>query len=437
MPFQRVSPQVFGAFVAVSAAATSSADPAADPKPRVDASAARTGDDIAYFTRPTYDRETRACSTRFPLCVHAADRRDWPAAKAALPAFERAWETLTGGFGVPAPDPDPFTLAYDVFVGDDNATRLEARDVRSRVDRGRTFTTLDRRMRAGCSLDAAALYAIARASLYGVAPATEEGTAIAQAEALTELALPCAAGLNAGAVTTFQQHADLAFADAHAGAAFDRGAALFWTWLDRSFGRQPGLLLTTTWALHPTMTPVPSARWFNEPDTFDVLRLTFQGALSTGNKVDDLWLDFGVARAFTTDGDAAATVPLSWDIPWPTTPRRLAPLRPVAPTGASYILVHHAGAQPGARLRVEIAWEEHALFRWTLVKLDATGHELGRVPIATKERATEAQMSLVLDDAVDRVLVVGVNAGDPAYAFDPDDDVLEPHGFTVTVAAEE
>lgn len=433
MPFKRVLsaiPQVFLAVSAAGAPGTSgSADPIADPKPRVDAEVARSGDFIAYFPRPVFARETRACSTRFPLCVHAAGPKDIPAAKAALPALESAWSTFAV-LDLPAPDPDPFTLAYDVFIGDENATHLEARDVRSRIDRGRAFSTLDRRMRAGCNLDAAAFTTLARASLYRAAPATEEGTAIAQLEALRELAVPCAS--NADGVDTFQTHADLAFSDPHAGETFARGGAMFWTWLDRSFGRAPGILVTTTWALHPSITPFPNARWINEPDTFDVLRLTFKGALSTNNKVDDLWLDFAVARALDP-----ARVPLSWDIPWPTKPRRLAPLRPVAPTGASYILVHHAGAPAGARLRVEAEWEQHALFLFALVKLDANGHEIGRVPIPTRERATEAQMSLVVPPEAESILIVAMNAGDPAVALDADDDVLEPHGFTVTVAAEE
>jgi hypothetical protein len=87
-------------------------------------------------------------------------------------------------------------------------------------------------------------------------------------------------------------------------------------------------------------------------------------------------------------------------------------------------------------LRVEIEWEEHALFRWAFVKLDASGRELGRVVIPTTERATEAHMTLVDLDGVDRILLVGVNVGDPAYAFDPDDEVWEPHGWLVTVAEE-
>ena len=70
------------------------------------------------------------------------------------------------------------------------------------------------------------------------------------------------------------------------------------------------------------------------------------------------------------------------------------------------------------------------------MKLDAAGKELGRVVVPTRERATEASFTLVDVDAADRILLVGVNAGDPSYAFDPDDAVWEPHGWLLTVAQE-
>ncbi|MEA2753541.1 MAG: hypothetical protein QOI41_7684, partial [Myxococcales bacterium] len=162
----------------------------------------------------------------------------------------------------------------------------------------------------------------------------------------------------------------------------------------------------------------------------------------------DLLLDTAIARAFMGSAEdglhavetrtfgEAARIPLDWDLPWPTQPKRVAPRTPVFPSGASYLVIRRAGAPPGARLRVEIAWEEHALFRWAFVKLDAAGRELGRVPIPTRERAVEAQMTLVDLDGVDRVMLVGMNAGDPSYRFDPDDEVWEPHAWLVTLAAE-
>jgi hypothetical protein len=440
-----------------------------DPKPRAIDPGVASGPWITYRARPV-GTNGRACSSKVPVCVHPSSTRDGPAALATLDAFERAWQTLTGVLAVPAPDVDPSTLAYDVFLveapAELGATWLEARDVRSRVDRARSFTTIDRRVRSGCFLDALAAEQVARASLFRAAPATEEGTARAQTRYLAELAFPCAVALSADSVAAFQSRPDRTFGDARAGndaavaggareevrspvdALFAAGAKTFWARLDWAFGRPPGGIVTASWALHPTMTPIGASRWVNEPDTFDVLRTTFKGALSTNGTVHDLWLDFGVARAFLGSADDgfhlpelrtlgdAGRVPFDWDIPWPTTPRRLAPRLPVYPTGASYLVIHRSGARPDARLRVEIDWEEHALFRWALVKLDASGRELGRVVIPTTERATQAQMTLVGLENVDRILLVGVNVGDPAYAFDPDDEVWEPHGWFVTVAEE-
>lgn len=427
-------------WTSANGSATAAEDDAGLP-PRANENAL-SGPRITYAARPAMP--SRACSARVPVCVHLPGRGHRPgdaaAAADALAAFERAWPVLTGALAVPAPDLGIDSLAYDVFLRDgETETVLEARDMRSRVDRGRAFTWLDRRMRASCMLDATAATAIARASLFRSAPATEEGTAMAQARYLAELAFPCALAFDVHAMD----------AQAHPEDEVARpGASVFWDRVDWAFGRQPGGIALAAQALHPSMTAPASARWTNEPDTFDVLRLTFKNALSTGSTVNDLWLDFGVARYFVGDRDdrfhlpelrtlgAAGDVPLAWDIAWPKTPRRLAPRTPVAPTGASYLVIHREGAKPGSRLRVEIEWEQHALFHWALVKLDASGRETARIVIPSRERATETSMTLADLDATDRVLLVGVNTGDPAYPFDPDDETFEPHGWLVTVAEE-
>jgi hypothetical protein len=447
-----------------------------EPRPRrvehrVDTGVA-IGRPIVYADRPVLTPDLRTCSSEVPVCVHARTLADAPAARASIDAFERTWATLTGALAVPPPDPDPGTLRYDVFIADDMTngqlarTDLEARDVRSPVDRARGFTRIDRRLRSGCLLDTLAARSIARASLLRVAPATEEASAIAQSAYLASLAVPCSVAFSADEIATFQARSYESIADAHAGeqapvfgrfevmsrtaASYASGASAFWARIDWAFGRSPGALVTATWALHPTTTGAggATALWTNIPDTFDVLRTTFKGALFTGSTLRDLFLDFGVARAFfgsaddglhqpelRTLGDAARIAP-DWDIPWPAVSRRLAARTGVAPSGASYLVVHHAGVRPEARLRVETEWEAHALFRWALVKLDRAGRELGRVVIPTTERATSAQMTLVDLADVDRILLVGVNTGDPAYGFDPDDEVWEPHGWVVTLAEE-
>lgn len=463
MPFTRKFPGnlvavALGAAMALDAGAGRAAEEDAGPPPRADGNAV-SGPFVTYHARPT-PRPRTTCSTRVPVCVHSTrlyasttsraplERRaeasraadDAAAAGDAIAAFERTWPILTGALGVPAPDLGLDSLRYDVFLREGQTeTVLEARDVRSRVDRARAFTWLDRRMRASCMLDAEVATAIVRASLYRTAPATEEGTALAQARLLANLTVPCATAYDVDAMDSqARPERDLV----------EPGASVFWNRIDWAFGRQPGGIALASQALHPSMTPAGAPRWINEPDTFDVLRLTFKNALSTSSTVNDLWLDFGVARYFVGDNDdrlhipelrtlgAAGKVPVAWDIPWPTAPRRLAPRVAIAPTGASYLVIHRAGARPGSRLRAEIEWEQHALFRWAFVKLDASGRELGRVVIPSRERATETSMTLADLDATDRVLLVGVNTGDPGYAFDADDGDLEPHAWLVTVAEE-
>ena len=409
------------------------------------------GPPLMYATPPELLHGTKACSMRLPLCVHAGGATPGRAVLDVLASAERAWDTLSGALRLHPPDPDPDDLAYHVYLvegaSEGGVTRVTARDVRSRIDRARSLTVLDARAarRPGCALDALVAREIARAFVFRVAPATAEGIAQAQTTYLAQLLVPCAVALAASAAEAFQSRADRAVCD-ESDETFLAGASLFWGRIDWAYGRGPGSILTASWALAPTTTEIGAQRWHDEPDAFDVLRVSFKGALSTGSTIHDLLLDTAIARAFMgsaedglhapetrTLGDAAR-VPLDWDLPWPTGPKRLAPRAPVHPTGSSYLLVHRAGAPAGARLRVEIAWEEHALFRWAFVKLDASGRELGRVVIPTRERATEAQMTLVDIDAADRIMLVGVNVGDPAYRFDPDDEVWEPHSWLVTIA---
>lgn len=423
---------------------------------------------VDYASRPALANETRACSTRVPVCVHASGVASGRAVLDVLAASERGWETLRGALRLPEPDVDSDDLRYHVYLvegaSEPGVTRVAARDVRSRMDRARAFTVLDAGVRAGCGLDALVTRELARAALFRVSPATAEGVARAQTTYLAQLVVPCAAGLAIDAAQAFQSRPERAVCDARVGEegtsaddpradsplarSFSEGASLFWSRIDWAFGRAPFAIVMASWALSPTMTDVGAKRWHDEPDAFDVLRVSFKNALSTGSTIHDLVLDAAVARAFVGSGDDglhlverrtlgdAARITPDWDLAWPAKPKRVAPRAPVFPTGSSYLVIRREGAPAGARLRVEIAWEEHALFRWTLVKLDAKGRELGRVGIPARERATEAQMTLVDLDGVDRVLLVGTNVGDPSYRFDPDDEVWEPHGWLVTLAAE-
>jgi hypothetical protein len=430
-------------------------EPAADADADADAApAALAGADgplIALATRPADDPGgLRACSFTLPICVHAPRGGTPGVVLGALASAESAWRLLEGALALPRPDVDVQTGALDVYLVDHvdglATAILERRDVRSAFDRASAFVTLDASAR-GCVRDAAMGRALARASLWRAAPATDEGTAQAETSYLARLMVPCAMSLVDG-VDRFQETPETAIVDASAGLERARGAGLFYWWLDYSFGREPGGIVRALWALAPTRTPAGASRWQGKPNVVDVLRASFKNALLSGSTVDDLWVDFGVGRAFAGDADDGAHLPESrglgasgrvhaqWEIGWPDRPRSLASGTGVAPTGTSYVIVSRSGAPAGARLRVEVAWEEHARMRWTAVKLDASGRELAQIGVPGPDRGTAAQITLVDLDATARVLLVGTNVGDPFHPFDPSAGVWEPHGWTLTVAGE-
>lgn len=403
---------------------------------------------------PGSDAWPRACSFRRALCVHADARTPPARLLAALAATERAWDALTGALKIPAPDPD-LSGAYHVYLVDDvvggGATFLGERDARARFDRASAFTLLDKSL-GGCALDAAAAREIARAALFRVAPATPDGSARAATTYLARLVAPCAGGDDG--VSVFQRYPQRAIvdawreADARFADRYQRGAALFYWWLDAEFGAEPGSVVRGLWALAPTSTPFGAQKWRAQPDEYDVLRMTFKGALGALTTIDDLLLRFAVARAFfgaADDGEhlaesralgEPARVRIDWDVPWPDKPRRFASPNPVAPTAASYVAIRRAGAPAGSSLAVRAQWEEHARMRWVVVKVDAKGSATAIIPVTGLDRATEAEATVMNLDDTATVLVVGVNVGDASRPFDPDDDVWEPHGWLLQIQSE-
>jgi hypothetical protein len=386
--------------------------------------------------------------------VHPKRASDERLALEVLSSAERAWGVLTGPLSLPAPDTNPASGKVDVFLEDnvdDVATaELAQRDVRSAIDRASALLRVAARSRPGCALDVAIARATARAILWRAAPALDEGTARAQTQYLAELVAPCASVPFEGG-EEFQSHPERSIADtwpecdARMGELFDRGAALAYGWLDWKYGVQPGAFILGTWALAATQTPPGAARWNAEPDAFDVFRETFRGSeslLPTGSP-DDFPLAVALARA-TLDTDApeaAALGPLArarrdWMIDWPDRPRGLSFPAGVAPTGASVVEVRCAGAPSGARLRLEATWEEHARMRWAFVRLNTGGKPMSTVLVPSAPKATDAQMTLVDLDGVASVLVVGANVGSWDESFDPEDEVWEPHGWKIILAAE-
>ncbi len=371
------------------------------------------------------------CSFRHPICVHGAPKTVPAVALEALRAADRAWDAITGTLGAPAPDGGlDGTWRVDLVDNVEGGVRtvLVARDPLARFDRASSAALVDRATPSGCALDFAMARAIARGSLWRGAPATDAGSALAEAEALAHLATPCASSEeDRGA---FQTHPERPIVDASS-TAFERGASLFFDWLDSTFGSEPGTLIVGLWALSPTRTPAGAARWAGTPTGFDVLGVSLANALWQGSRLDDVFVRFAVQRS-----SAFPPVRPAWHVPWPANVRRLSSPEPVAPTGASYVLVDLDGAPRGSKLRLEAEWEDYGRMRWVALKLDEDGRAMATLPIGSTDRATRASMTVDSLDGVSRVLVVGANVGSTEHPFDPDQGEWEPHGWLLTLEGE-
>jgi hypothetical protein len=372
----------------------------------------------------------RACSFRHPLCVEGEANAAAESALAVIDAADRAWEGITS-LGAPPPDGGDdgvWSIELRDAVDGGGDAWLSARDPVSRFDRASSAAAVDRALRRGCALDLALARAVARGSQWRAAPAADEASARAEAETLARLVTPCAAG--GPDVPAFQALPERTVVDPGS-ASYERGASAFFGWLDATFGARPGALVVGLWSLAPTRTPIDALRWAASPTGFDVLRESLRGALWAGSTIDDVFVRFAVARARMEPPARTA-----WHIPWPAPARRLGSSVPVAPTGASYVLVDHGAAPPGSKLRVEADWEDYGRFRWIVVKLDAGGRATGEVPIPSLDRATHASMTLESLDGVDQLLIACVNVGSTEHPFDPDQTEWEPHGWRLTLEGE-
>jgi hypothetical protein len=81
-------------------------------------------------------------------------------------------------------------------------------------------------------------------------------------------------------------------------------------------------------------------------------------------------------------------------------------------------------------------WEAPVAFTWSLVLVDAQGHELKRLEVPYQARATRVEQRLVDFQAAAYLLVVGTNMGGlgGSHPFDPDVAPFEAHGCTVYLA---
>ncbi len=221
------------------------------------------------------------------------------------------------------------------------------------------------------------------------------------------------------------------------------GAFLFPQFLEDRFGTdEPGRLTAALIAISSQRTL--RGALVDEPDMFDALRVTQS---RNGSSVDDTLLEFAINRAFMGSrsddlhmldvaklGDAGR-VRFEWQVDHSTLPRSLAPLRPIEPLGATYVLVTLDSILPGAELTFSAEWEEPANFRWAIIKLKHDGSELGRSEVTPVLGEYKIQRDVRDLGGARALLIVGLHEGATRRdePFDPGQFREMPRGYTMTL----
>lgn len=408
----------------------------------------------------------RACSFSVPVCVHTtpttpawAARSTLRAAEAALAGYRAlglpmpladgarggtpAWDVYLGAPDVytAAPTADVYTPAADVYAGA-GVTLPDPETEPRPLDEAAAFTRLPEPATWGCDLDFEVARRAAEAILFRLDAGAERGMVAAASSYLASIVAPCAA-VETPAVDAFQAEPHRAITDPRPGPA--QGALLFPMYLEENGGSgDPGRLITSLFAIASQRSDPASPTWQNEPDTFDALRSSLRFRRGS---LDDLLLAFAVDRAFVgdrSDGqhlDAtdlygkAGRVFFEWSVPYASLPRRLAPARPLEPTGATYLWLDLAAAPKDAEITFVADWELPAVLRWSIVKVDKTGAEAGRIDAAGVFGATHVERTVVLREELAGLIVVGAFTGslDRSLPFDPDVAPFMPHSYEVTI----
>jgi hypothetical protein len=415
-----------------------------------------------YFSamrRPDERGTIAACSFRYPVCVHARRGLAQAAVLGTLADLEHASAALVDTLGLPPPLADGRAgggAAFDLYLVRPEAPGLDGRPVTTArddpdpapFDRASAFALL--REDAPPVKIRANLVARALASAIGWGLDAGEAPAIRESQAayLAELVAPCGL-VSTELIDDFQAHPERALA-APGAAGYAVGVALPW-YLDVALGGGiPGAVPTALAVISGQRTRPGSLRWNNEPDLFDALRSTLK-ARTPAAAIADFWLEFALARLFMGSRDdgvhfpetafsgSAGRVRFDWSVPYASLPRRLTPERPIDPTGATYTWIDLRGAPAQLRLVFRIEWEPPVPFHWALVRIASDGTEASRVLVTSQQKATVAEKNLDALDGLAGVAVVGVNVGDLALddPFDPDHVPYEPHGYVLTIAAEQ
>ncbi|MEZ4442601.1 MAG: hypothetical protein R3B72_26140 [Polyangiaceae bacterium] len=391
------------------------------------------------------------CAFDTPVCVHTQGRVPRARVDEALATARHTLRALQAA-GLPSPLPDGFAGGgpeLDLYL--DAAATAPTAQADTEVttigfDRAPTYVVIPPEV-AGppCAFGAAVARATAEAVLLGFDAAQHASTLASFGSYVASRLRPCHA-VELAAMDRFQRQPYRALTEAERD-QFTGSYVLPW-WLDERWGT--GLLGGVMAGLVATSSQTsPTAdRWLtNEPDVWDALRKVLGARESS---LGDLLVDLAIARAFVGDRSdgmhlpdtewmgALGRVRFEWAVDYDSLPRRLAPAAAVEPTGATYVYLDLAKADPHARLLVLAEWETAYVFEWAAVRLDAQGRELSRRLAGGVYGQDRVELRIDDIDGAQSLLLVGTALGhdDRKLDFDPDRGPPHRQSYTLTIHPE-
>ncbi len=380
----------------------------------------------APFPAPRPDLEIVLRSELQPLAVHAA-AADYERARNALAALELTADVIDElGWARPLPDGGlGGTLDYDLYLqrGGPHCDEAHADHMvaHEHLDAATSFGVVD----PDADLEACVASAYAQSITWGLDPA--EGSAWRRATG-AYLGWRVTGRFVGDAVTGQQREAYRAPID---GAIDDgSGGALFLLQLSARYDAGTGTFIRELWNITRQRSPSAS-KLRGSPDLWQAIA---RGVDLAHDQLSDTIEELAVARWFTGARSSGspmralgtlsqdALVPVFFATSWAELPEHSMPVEPeLDALGSAYATIDVRGAPPGGLLRVWLRGEMGVTWSLVAARLDANGHELGRVSAPPRE-AENAYVPVELLAGTERVLIVVTNLSSRLPDADTGDD---------------
>ncbi len=367
-----------------------------------------------------------ACSTEHPVCIEGPIDVGKDLVNDHLSSLNEAWRMLFEILPLPLPDAADVSQLR-ILLSRTEPTRAipYVRDSRSLWERSSATLILHLEANA-CIRTHEAARMLAHAALLRAAPHTPNASVTAESEHLAGLVAPCMADDAAWVLGASSERSlfERAWLDERFDTPEVRAQSVFFSWLDRSYGRAPASLVAGIWARSPRR--IDSTEPASAPDVVDVLEATFRNQDSVISWHEELYGRFAEYLVATF----SRVIRPAWDVPWPERARGFVGPQSLSPTGSTFVRV---SARPTSALSVQITWEEHMRMRWVALRTNGNAEIIGRTELSHPDRSTNVQGTIRATADTAAVWLIGTSTGDWQVPYHPSENISEPHGYLMRI----